>query len=131
MPSLNMGELLLLLLLAVVILGPTRLPEYTRKLARGARRLRELTDDARGRLSEELGPDFDDVDWKSLDPRQYDPRRIVREAFNDGPEDTGAARAAAPTATEPRAVGAAVPPVRPTRVVRDPDAPTPFDPEAT
>jgi sec-independent protein translocase protein TatB len=30
-----------------------------------------------------MGPDFDDVDWKKLDPRQYDPRRIIREALTD------------------------------------------------
>ena len=32
-----------------------------------------------------MGPDFEDVDWTSYDPRQYDPRRIVLEALmNDG-----------------------------------------------
>jgi sec-independent protein translocase protein TatB len=30
-----------------------------------------------------MGPDFDEVDWKKLDPRQYDPRRIIREALTD------------------------------------------------
>jgi sec-independent protein translocase protein TatB len=29
-----------------------------------------------------LGPEFDEVDWKKLDPRQYDPRRIVRDALS-------------------------------------------------
>jgi sec-independent protein translocase protein TatB len=31
----------------------------------------------------EMGPEFDDIDWSKLDPRQYDPRRIVREALTD------------------------------------------------
>ena len=30
---------------------------------------------------DELGEGFEDVDWKKLDPRQYDPRRIIREAL--------------------------------------------------
>ena len=34
-------------------------------------------------MKEEMGPEFDDVDWKKLDPRQYDPRRIIREALLD------------------------------------------------
>src|SRR5512142_1298106 len=38
---------------------------------------------AQEKVREELGPDFDDVDWRKLDPRQYDPRRIVREALAD------------------------------------------------
>jgi sec-independent protein translocase protein TatB len=39
-------------------------------------------------MREELGPDFDDMDWKKLDPRQYDPRRIIREALQESPEAT-------------------------------------------
>ena len=34
-------------------------------------------------MRDEMGPDFDDVDWKKLDPRQYDPRRIIREALDE------------------------------------------------
>jgi sec-independent protein translocase protein TatB len=38
---------------------------------------------AQDKVREELGPEFDEVDWRALDPRQYDPRRIVREALTD------------------------------------------------
>ena len=38
---------------------------------------------AKDRVKEEMGSDFDDVDWRKLDPRQYDPRRIIREALTD------------------------------------------------
>ena len=34
-------------------------------------------------MKSELGEGFEDMDWKKLDPRQYDPRRIVREALMD------------------------------------------------
>ena len=30
-----------------------------------------------------MGPEFDDIDWRKFDPRQYDPRRIVRDALSD------------------------------------------------
>ena len=36
---------------------------------------------AKVQLREQMGPDFDDVDWTQYDPLQYDPRRIVREAL--------------------------------------------------
>ena len=36
-------------------------------------------------MREEMGPEFDEVDWKKLDPRQYDPRRIVMDALRDDP----------------------------------------------
>jgi len=41
---------------------------------------------AKGRMREELGTDFDDMDWKKLDRRQYDPRRIIREALQASPD---------------------------------------------
>ncbi len=57
---------------------------------------------AKNRMREELGPDFDDMDWKKLDPRQYDPRRIIREALQEGPatEAEAAAEAAEPVVME-------------------------------
>ena len=74
-------ELLLLAVLAVIILGPRRLPYYAGKLGELVRELRRMAEGAKTQIKEELGPDFDDVDWRQLDPRQYDPRRIVREAL--------------------------------------------------
>ena len=40
-----------------------------------------MAEGAKGQLQEELGDGFEDLDWKKLDPRQYDPRRIIREAL--------------------------------------------------
>jgi sec-independent protein translocase protein TatB len=34
-----------------------------------------------------MGPEYDDIEWKSLDPRQYDPRRIIREALLEPSEE--------------------------------------------
>jgi sec-independent protein translocase protein TatB len=76
-----MEKLFLIGLLALFLIGPDRLPGYSAKLGRLIRRLREMASGAKVRLRDELGPDYDDVDWKKLDPRQYDPRRIIREAL--------------------------------------------------
>ena len=57
------------------------------KLGQLVRSLRDLANGAKDRMREEMGPEFDDVDWKKLDPRQYDPRRIIREALTDTLED--------------------------------------------
>ena len=72
--TLHGWEIVLLILAAVVILGPQRLPEYAAKLAQGVRYLRDLAEGAKGQIKEELGPGFEDVDWRQLDPRQNDPR---------------------------------------------------------
>ena len=76
------GEKLLILgVLAAMILGPDRLPEYARKLAQFVKGLRKMADGAQSQLKGELGDGFEDVDWRKLDPRQYDPRKIIREAL--------------------------------------------------
>jgi len=43
----------------------------------------KLVDNAQAQMKSEMGEGFEDVDWKKLDPRQYDPRRIVREALRE------------------------------------------------
>ncbi len=77
------SEFIVLLVVAAVVLGPERLPDYAQQLARLARELRRMAQGASDQVRAELGPEFDEVDWRKLDPRQYDPRRIVREALAD------------------------------------------------
>ena len=81
--GINGGEALILLLIAVVLVGPERLPFLAEQLARWVRSARAAMSTTRERVEAELG---EEVDWASLDPRRYDPRRIVRDAFRDGPQ---------------------------------------------
>ena len=81
--GLTFEKLLVIGIIAVFLLGPERLPYYAAQFARLVRSVRDMANGARDRLREEMGPEFDDVDWKKLDPRQYDPRRIIREALLD------------------------------------------------
>nr|WP_308164419.1 twin-arginine translocase TatA/TatE family subunit [Agromyces sp. ISL-38] len=97
--GLTFEKLLIIGVIAVFLLGPERLPHYAAQLGRLVRSLRDMATGAKDRMREEMGPDFDDVDWKKLDPRQYDPRRIIREALIDAdpfaePEKPVVARAA-------------------------------------
>jgi sec-independent protein translocase protein TatB len=81
--GINGSEFIVLLAVAAVVLGPERLPRYTQQLTQLIRDLRKMAASAQEKVREELGPEFDEVDWRALDPRQYDPRRIVREALTD------------------------------------------------
>lgn len=81
--GLTFDKLLIIGIIAVFLIGPDRLPGYAAQLARLAKSLRGMANGAKERMREEMGPDFDEVDWKKLDPRQYDPRRIIREALVD------------------------------------------------
>ena len=95
--GLTFDKLLVIGIIAVFLIGPDRLPYYASQLARLTRSLRDMANGAKDRMREEMGPDFDDVDWKKLDPRQYDPRRIIREALvDDKPEPAPAPVVKAP-----------------------------------
>lgn len=99
--GLTIEKLLVIGVIAAFLIGPERLPKYAASLAQFTVRAREFIRGARDRVKDEMGEDFDDVDWRTLDPRQYDPRRIIREALlDDAPVAAVAtAAAAAPAAT--------------------------------
>jgi len=124
--GLTIEKLLLIGLVAALILGPERLPRYAEALAGLTKRARTWVTTARTRVRDEMGEDFDDVDWRTLDPRQYDPRRIIREALLD---DAPVASIASPRTSE----AAPAPPTTPVRSpFRGPvDGPPPYDSEAT
>jgi sec-independent protein translocase protein TatB len=117
--GLDFEKLLVIAFIAVIILGPQRLPKYAAQLGRMVRSLRDLANDAKDRLRDEMGPEFDEVDWQKLDPRQYDPRRIIRDALSDG----------LPGGTAPPVVRPAVKPS--SRMAPNPALPAPFDSEST
>jgi sec-independent protein translocase protein TatB len=117
--GLTIEKLVMIAVIAALLVGPERLPRYAEGLARFTARARDFLRGARTRMQDEMGPEFDDVDWRKLDPRQYDPRRIIREALLDDPPTTtvraagvaaGVASAAAPAARETFDPSGAVPP---------------------
>jgi sec-independent protein translocase protein TatB len=73
-------KLLIIAVLAAFVLGPERLPQYAQKLAQLVKSLKRMAEGAKTQLSDEIG---EEVDWKKLDPRQYDPRKIIRDALAD------------------------------------------------
>jgi sec-independent protein translocase protein TatB len=108
----NIGplELIVLALVALVVIGPDKLPSLARDAARMLRELRDMATGAKQQLRDELGPEFADVDLRNLNPRtavqravfgddvpdlsKYDPRRLnpgaaVRDAiFGDAASST-------------------------------------------
>jgi len=92
--GLTIEKLLVIGIIALFLIGPDRLPAYSAQFGRLVRQLRDMASGAKDRMRDELGPDFDDMDWKRLDPRQYDPRRIIREALQESPASTPSAEVA-------------------------------------
>lgn len=124
-------KLIILAVITALVLGPKRLPEYARKLAEWVRKFRQFADNAQSQLSEELG---EEVDWRKLDPRQYDPRRIIRDALVEplpGSAAAGAVADSAPIRGHSAAVAAMVAQNQPAIVPLNAGETAPFDTEAT
>lgn len=104
--GLTIEKMILIGVLAALIIGPERLPAAAGSLRHALLRVRGLAKTAQERVRDELGPEVADVDWQRLDPRQYDPRRIIREALLADPEPPVAPRAAPADVDAPTPVAA-------------------------
>lgn len=121
--GLTFEKMLLIGLIAVLIIGPERLPRAAESFSRMVRKAGEYLRDTKSRMRQEMGPEIDDVDWRKLDPRQYDPRRIIRDALFEEPQP----------ATPVQAKETIAVPIAPRAAPQEFSATNrpPFDPEAT
>lgn len=94
-------KLIVIGVIAALLIGPERLPRYAETFARFVKQAGQYLRGAKDRMREEVGPEIDELDWRKLDPRQYDPRRIIRDALMD---DSPSAPAAVTPPSEPAAV---------------------------
>ena len=78
----GLPEMAVIAFVAVLVLGPDRLPEIARQAGVLVRKGRALATSARDELREELGPEFSDLELRDLDPREI-VRRHVIEAMEE------------------------------------------------
>jgi sec-independent protein translocase protein TatB len=84
----GLPEMAVIALVAVIVFGPDRLPEFARQAGRMVRQLKEFADGARDDLRKELGPEFADFELTDLDPRRM-VRKYVQDAWDEPDTDTG------------------------------------------
>lgn len=134
--NLSPWHLLVLAIVGLVLLGPDKLPGLARDAARMIRNLREMATGAREQLRDELGPEFADVDLRTLNPRtavqravfgdevpnlrKFSPSAVVRDAILGEPEPEAASVSASTPASEAVSLSkepevAAVPAAEPAR----------------
>ncbi|GAB3767080.1 sec-independent translocase [Microlunatus parietis] len=70
-------ELLALAVVAVIIFGPERLPQFARKAANLVRYVRTMAGNAQSQLKKELGPGFEDVDFRDLNPKAFIKKHLL------------------------------------------------------
>ncbi|MCG7609501.1 MULTISPECIES: Sec-independent protein translocase protein TatB [Mycobacterium] len=130
--NIGWGEMLVLVIAGLVILGPERLPGAIRWTSGALRQARDYVSGATTQLREDLGPDFDDLrqplaDLQKL--RGMTPRAAITKHLLDGDDSflTGAFddhQNQQPSVPGDKAVGDAVakPAEKPTGTTFDPDA---------
>jgi sec-independent protein translocase protein TatB len=65
------GEFFGLAILAVILVGPDRLPQVASEAAKIVRKLRALSQSATAELRENLGPGFEDLQPSDLHPKTF------------------------------------------------------------
>jgi sec-independent protein translocase protein TatB len=77
--------MLTLLVVALLIFGPDKLPAVAKDAAQMLRTVRGLAKDARSQLKTELGPEFSDFDLDSLNPRSFVRKNLFDEDDDQPP----------------------------------------------
>ena len=76
--DLGAGELLGLVVLGMILVGPERLPRLASDAAKLVKRLRNIANTATNELRENLGPGFED-----LQPADLNPKTFIKKQIND------------------------------------------------
>jgi sec-independent protein translocase protein TatB len=101
--GINFWEFLLLLLVALAVFGPDRLPEVARQAGRFMRTARTMLTNARSELDRELGSEFSDLNLRDL--RDLDPRSAVKKYVFDVMDEDGDGTGPRDDGHEPLGVG--------------------------
>ncbi|MBL1066292.1 sec-independent translocase [Streptomyces sp. 7-21] len=70
-------EFLLLLVLAILVFGPEKLPKMIQDAAQFLRRIREFSDSAKRDIRAELGPEFKDFEFEDLNPKRFAKKHLL------------------------------------------------------
>lgn len=106
----GLPELMVLALVAIFVFGPDKLPEVARQAGKMLRQARQFATNARKQVSDELGPEYANLDVRDLNPRTLVQKHILSDLEDDDDDAE---------------------PARPGHRPLEDDEPAPFDVEAT
>jgi len=89
--GIGLPELVVIVVVAIVVFGPDRLPDFARQTGRFVRQVRQFTQSARDDIRAELGPEFADFEISDLDPRRA-VRKYIQDAWDDSEDQPEPAR---------------------------------------
>ena len=71
------GEMIGLVVLALILVGPERMPRVASDLAKMIRKVRTMTNTATAEIRENLGPGFEDLKPADLNPKTFIKRHVT------------------------------------------------------
>ena len=80
------GEIIGLAILAMVLVGPDKLPQFAVEAAKMVKKLRGLATTATNELKENLGPGFEDLKPADLNPKTFVKKQIASALDEDQPK---------------------------------------------
>ncbi|MFE4861970.1 sec-independent translocase [Streptomyces sp. NPDC056670] len=141
-------ELVTLVVLAVLIFGPDKLPKLIQDLSNIIRKVRSFSESAKQDIRAELGPEFKDFEFEDLNPKNFVRKQLmdnddlglkeIRNSFDlrkdmEEVADAVHGRESAPvtTAANGSVNGSGTPDMLKKREKLDPGERPPFDADAT
>jgi sec-independent protein translocase protein TatB len=77
------GELIGLAILAMILIGPERLPNFAVDAAKFVKRIREMASKATEELKDNLGPGFEDLKPTDLNPKSFIKKQLSNVLDDD------------------------------------------------
>ncbi|WP_328536865.1 sec-independent translocase [Streptomyces sp. NBC_00344] len=143
-------EIVTLVVLAVIVFGPDKLPKVIQDVTRTIRKIREFSESAKQDIRTELGPEFKDFEFEDLNPKNFVRKQLmdnddlglkeIRSSFDlkkelsevaDAVQGKESATAAAPANGSGTNGSASAPDLLKKSVKLDTDERPPFDSDAT
>ncbi len=109
MLGIGFPEFMVIGIVALLVFGPDRLPDFARQAGRMVRQVRTLARQARDDLRSELGPEYADFELTDLDPRRAIRKHII-EAWDDEDDEDGRRQPRRGAARRPTLRAGEVPP---------------------
>lgn len=72
-------EIFVVGVVAMLVFGPDKLPEFARQAGKFVRTARQMVDNAKDDLGREMGRDFSGIGLRDLDPREVVRRHLLED----------------------------------------------------
>jgi len=87
MVDFGFGEVIGLVVLALILVGPDRMPRVASDLAKMIRKVRSMTNTATAEIRENLGPGFEDLTPADLNPKTFIKRHVASVLDDEDEKD--------------------------------------------